>query len=301
MVVYDVFLSLFCIFNYYWLLDVLELFSTLVDYSSVGSCCWLRDACLFAQTWNELLSLIQGLHVRGQGGWQLRLSCWQTSSLKRLSTLVKGSSHSCEILLLHWCLCPKLIVLKILHLSRWPLRCSPLAKPKLLMIDTRCRWYLPLSDKDSSRLTLLRELIEVSGSGMAWGLGTPSHDSPLLRRLFICRRSLLLLLLLRWDMLFFLFLLYLELDLGLYLFCCCLNGWYFCQLIVVVVAVPKLFLPGVIVDWLLFQSVIFLLITHFFIDFLGHHIIISWTLLLRFIVFIMPLFIIISRSFFIDF
>jgi len=65
------------------------------------------------------------------------------------------------------------------------------------------------------------------------------------------------------------------------------------------VTVPKLFLPGVIVHGLLLQSVVFLLVTHFFVYFLGDHNI-GRTLLLRFLVFIMSFFIIISSTFFIN-
>jgi hypothetical protein len=39
------------------------------------------------------------------------------------------------------------------------------------------------------------------------------------------------------------------------------------------VTVPKLFLPGVIIDGLLLQGVVFLLVTQFFVDFLGDYII----------------------------
>ena len=209
--------------------------------------------------------------------------------------MVKGSSHSCEILLLHRCLSPKLIVLQILHLSRRPLSTYPaLPEPKLLLIDARCSGYLPLTDQDSRRLALLRELIEVSGGGVPGGLGAPRHDPPLLRRLFICGRLLWG----RWNVLFFLFLLYFEVYMGLYLIRSGLDGWDLGQLIVVVVTVPKLFQPGVIIYRLLLQGVVFLLILKFFVYFLSYHII-CWTLLLRFF-FVMSFFIIISCTFFID-
>jgi hypothetical protein len=58
----------------------------------------------------------------------------------------------------------------------------------------------------------------------------------------------------------FLFLLYLELNLRLYLISCGLDGRNLGQLVVVVVTVPKLFLPGVIIHGLLLQSVVFFLI-----------------------------------------
>lgn len=194
-VIYDAHMRslFFGIFNgHYCFLDfVMGLLSNLIDYCCVGSGSWVSDAGFFTQTGNKLLGLIQGLHVWGQGGWQLRLSCWETSSFKGLSTLVERPPHRSEFLLLHCCLGPKLIALKILHLSRWPLSSCPLPKPKLLLIDTGCSRYLTLPDQDSCRFALLWELIEVGGGGMPRGLGAASHDSSLLRRLFIGRRRLL--------------------------------------------------------------------------------------------------------------
>lgn len=140
----------------------------------------------------ELLSLVQWLHLRGQWSRQFRFPSWKPSPM---NGFISGTSCNTlierfhiKVLLLHRCLRPELLALHVLQLSWGLIGC---AKTYLLLMHTGCSRYLSLSDKNSCWLSGVIKLVSINGWRMPRCLGPWDCSASLLPRdcCLLCRCS----------------------------------------------------------------------------------------------------------------